>query len=176
MSAGSSTPRAAARPDPVAGLMPPPGLSRAAWRMHHRLRSMLGMYYDVMVANGDQDKQVWSTEAGAPTGTYVGITIEQKIACRNQPIADVMSENSAAGAGARNLSMQFRVPPDMVGVDCDSHSVAKKIAEVQRLFERVNAGAIGGVHWMERLDRQRHPVRARMRQNCSEAIGHHLAR
>ena len=32
----------------------------------------LGMFYDVMVANGDQDKQVWSTEAGAPTGTYVG--------------------------------------------------------------------------------------------------------
>jgi len=25
-----------------------------------------------MVANGDQDKQVWSTEAGAPTGTFVG--------------------------------------------------------------------------------------------------------
>jgi hypothetical protein len=32
----------------------------------------LGLYYDVMVANGDQDKQVWSTEAGAPTGTFVG--------------------------------------------------------------------------------------------------------
>jgi hypothetical protein len=32
----------------------------------------LGMYYDVMVANGDGNKQVWSTEAGAPTGTYVG--------------------------------------------------------------------------------------------------------
>ncbi len=31
----------------------------------------LGLYYDVMVANGDQAKQVWSTEAGAPTGTYV---------------------------------------------------------------------------------------------------------
>ena len=32
----------------------------------------LGKYYDLMVANGDSDKQVWSTEAGAPTGTYVG--------------------------------------------------------------------------------------------------------
>jgi hypothetical protein len=32
----------------------------------------LGLFYDVMVANGDQDKQVWSTEAGAPTGTFVG--------------------------------------------------------------------------------------------------------
>jgi hypothetical protein len=31
----------------------------------------LGSYYDVMVANGDGDKQVWSTEAGAPTGTAV---------------------------------------------------------------------------------------------------------
>jgi hypothetical protein len=32
----------------------------------------LGTYYDVMVANGDANKQVWATEAGAPTGTYVG--------------------------------------------------------------------------------------------------------
>ena len=34
--------------------------------------STWGMYYDLMVANGDSDKQVWSTEAGAPTGTFVG--------------------------------------------------------------------------------------------------------
>jgi hypothetical protein len=34
--------------------------------------SNLGMYYDVMAANGDANKQVWSTEAGAPTGTFVG--------------------------------------------------------------------------------------------------------
>jgi hypothetical protein len=29
------------------------------------------LYYDVMVANGDGNKQVWSTEAGAPIGTVV---------------------------------------------------------------------------------------------------------
>ena len=32
----------------------------------------LGKYYDLMVANGDASKQVWATESGAPTGTYVG--------------------------------------------------------------------------------------------------------
>lgn len=32
----------------------------------------LGKYYDLLIANGDSDKQVWATEAGAPTGTYVG--------------------------------------------------------------------------------------------------------
>ena len=31
----------------------------------------LGSFYDVMVANGDGNKQIWSTEAGAPTGTAV---------------------------------------------------------------------------------------------------------
>ncbi len=31
----------------------------------------MGAFYDVMVANGDANKQIWSTEAGAPTGTAV---------------------------------------------------------------------------------------------------------
>jgi polysaccharide biosynthesis protein PslG len=31
----------------------------------------LGSFYDVMSANGDANKQIWSTEAGAPTGTAV---------------------------------------------------------------------------------------------------------
>ena len=50
------------------------------------------------------------------------------------------------------------------------------LSHVERLRERVHAGAVAGIHRMQRLDGDRHFVRARMRQHSSDAISHHLAR
>ena len=43
-------------------------------------------------------------------------------------------------------------------------------------FERVHAGAVGRIHRMQRLDGERHPVGAGMRQDGGDAVGHHVAR
>ena len=48
----------------------------------------------------------------------------------------------------------------MIGVDHDADAFAQYIAEVVGLRERVHAGAVGGEHRMQRLDRERYLLAA----------------
>ncbi len=51
--------------------------------------------------------------------------VEQQSRGRHQPVADVVREDAARRAGARDLSAQLRVPPDVIGVDGDADVVAQ---------------------------------------------------
>src|SRR6266849_11004857 len=46
--------------------------------------------------------------------------IVEQVAGRHQPVADMEGEEAAGRAGAGDLALQIRVPPDMVDVDCDA--------------------------------------------------------
>ncbi len=50
------------------------------------------------------------------------------------------------------------------------------IAQIERLRERVHAGAVGAVHRVQRLDRERHARRARVIEHLADAVPHHRAR
>src|SRR5690606_19816623 len=69
----------------------------------------------------------------------------------------------ARHTGALDLAVDVRVPPDVVDVDGDAEAAPalriEPIADVERLPERVHAGAVGGVHWMKRFDGERHTGR-----------------
>ena len=88
----------------------------------------------------------------------------------------MMRQDAPAGAGARDLREQVGVPPDVIGVDGDAGAVAQLVAEVERLRKRVHAGAVGGIHRMQRLDRERHAGGARARQKRAKSVAHHGAR
>ena len=79
-------------------------------------------------------------------------------------------------SGARDLALKIGVPPDVIGVDRDADAVAQFVAEVVRLRERVHAGAVGGVHGMQRLDRERHARLPRVRQKRVQCLAHLAAR
>ena len=77
---------------------------------------------------------------------------------------------------ARSIcALQLRVPPDVVQVDGDAERAAsvgiEPVADVERLLQRVDAGPVGGVHRVQRLDRQRHPAFAGVGQQCSDPLG-----
>ena len=105
---------------------------------------------------------------------------------RHQPVADVEGEQALA-AGARDLRFELRVPPHVIDVDgdaergaagaVDAHGAAlrrvERIAQVERLLHRVDAGAVGRVHRMQRLDRERHadaPARTRASRRCRRGL------
>ena len=64
----------------------------------------------------------------------------------------------------------------MIGVDRDTDAATQNLAKVEGLSERIHAGAVAGIHRMQRLDRERHVVGAGVRQNGGNAVGHHAAR
>src|SRR5450631_3673156 len=88
--------------------------------------------------------------------------IVEDIFGRHQPVADMERQQTIA-AGARDLAQQLRVPPDVIDVERDAeHAGALRIeavADIERLFRCVDAGAVGGVGRMQRLDRERHAGR-----------------
>src|SRR4051794_19038864 len=61
--------------------------------------------------------------------------VEEEVAGRHEPIADVMGEDTPGGARAGDLVHQLRIPPDVVDVDGDADSVAEQVADVECLFE-----------------------------------------
>ena len=98
----------------------------------------------------------------------------RKIARRHEPVADVIGEQPLLSR-APDLLLELRVPPHVVDVASDADPVAKLVADVERLLERVDARALGGLHGMQRLDRERHPRFPRLRKNHGDAIAHLLA-
>jgi hypothetical protein len=50
------------------------------------------------------------------------------------------------------------------------------VAQVERLRQGVDAGAVGRVHRVHRLDRDRHAARARVVEDRAEAVADHVAR
>ena len=74
---------------------------------------------------------------------------------------------------ARSAPADVRVPPDVIDVDRDaepSRAVGvERVADVERLAERVHAGAVGGIHRMQRLDRERRR-RRRSHSRAARAI------
>ena len=70
----------------------------------------------------------------------------------------------------------LRIPPGVIDVDGDADARAKRVAQIERLLERVHARAIAGVHRMQRFDGQRHMASARMRQHGGQSVGDHGAR
>jgi len=53
---------------------------------------------------------------------------------------------------------------------------AERLAKLVRLRERVDAGAVGRVHGVERLDRERHTRSTGVGQELGQALAHDLAR
>src|SRR5262245_20352860 len=73
--------------------------------------------------------------------------IEQEVARRHQPVADMMGQDSIAGA--RDLALEVGIPPYVIGVDGDADAVTDLVADVEGLRERVHARAVRGVHGMQ---------------------------
>ncbi len=59
--------------------------------------------------------------------------VEQHVAGRHQPVADVMGEDALLRAGARDLRGQIGVPPQVINVDGYSGARAKARAHVEGL-------------------------------------------
>ena len=63
----------------------------------------------------------------------------------------------------------------MIGVDDDADALAERVAEVERLAERVEDRAVGGVDRVERLDGEGDAEGTRLRQDRREPVGDHRA-
>ena len=64
----------------------------------------------------------------------------------------------------------------MIDVDRDADAFAQLVAEIVGVRERVHAGAVGGVHRMQRLDRERHAGLRAHGAAAPRAVAHLLAR
>ncbi len=102
--------------------------------------------------------------------------VEQQIPRRHQPVADVIGQDAAAASGAGDLALERRVPPDMIDIDGDADAVAQRIAEIIGLGQRIDAGAVGGIHRVQRLDRQLHAGVPRIRQQRGDPVADQVAR
>ena len=101
--------------------------------------------------------------------------VVEHVAGRHQPVADVVGNDAAASAG--DLHGKFRVPPHVIGIDCDAEVVvADGIGYVEHLLEGGDAAAIRRVHRMQRLQREAHVAGARMGGDRREPFGEHRAR
>jgi hypothetical protein len=73
-----------------------------------------------------------------------------------------------------SLFAQFRIPPDVIDIDRDAERTrgrrVERGADVERLFERVHAGAIGRVHRMQGPDRQWHLAGPRVVEQARDAV------
>jgi len=70
----------------------------------------------------------------------------------------------------------MRIPPYVIRVDCDSQAGTELVAEIVRVLHRVHACAVGCVHGMQRLDRERHAGGTRVFEQRADAVAHHFAR
>src|SRR6267378_1203404 len=94
--------------------------------------------------------------------------VVEQIARRHQPVADVVGEDALAGS--LDLLLQLRIPPDVVDVHRGANSIPEQFAKIQSLFQRIDARALGRLHGMQRLDRQRHAGLSRFRKDCRNAF------
>ncbi len=78
--------------------------------------------------------------------------------------------------GALDLAPEVRIPPHVVRVDGDAEARSQLVAEIVGVLHRVHAGALGGVHRVQRLDRERHARAARVVEELADAVAHHFAR
>ena len=82
--------------------------------------------------------------------------------------------------GAFDLLLQFGVPPDVIQVHRHAERAAglrvEQVADIQRLLQRVDAGAVCRVHRVQRFDGQRHGAFACVVQQGGNAFGDLLAR
>ena len=103
--------------------------------------------------------------------------IEQQIGRRHQPVADVERQQAVrVAARALDFAFEVRVPPDVVDVDGDADARAQFVAQIVGMRHRVDAGAVGRVHRVQRLDRQRHAGGTRVFEQFADAVAHHFAR
>ena len=65
---------------------------------------------------------------------------------------------------------EIGIPPDVIGIDRDADALAQLVAEIVGVRERVHAGAVGGEHRMQRLDRQRYLCLPRIGQERGERV------
>ena len=71
---------------------------------------------------------------------------------------------------AGDLGFEIGVPPEMIGVDHDTRTLAELLADIDRLGEQRDAAAVRRIHRVQRLDRERHAAGARMRQDRRHAV------
>ncbi len=62
------------------------------------------------------------------------------------------------------------VPPHMIGVERDAEAVAKLVTEIGGVRQRIHAGAVGGIHRMQGLKRERYAGVVRVGQQRSKAV------
>src|ERR1700741_5168677 len=80
--------------------------------------------------------------------------IVQRVARRHQPVADVVGQDALTRSSY--LTLELRIPPHVVDVDGDAEPFPERVAQVEGLLERIDARALGGLHRVQRLDRERH--------------------
>ncbi len=76
-------------------------------------------------------------------------------------------------ASAGEAGVEAGIPPGVIDIDGDTERGAagvKPVGDVQRLSECVHRSAIGGIHRMQRFQRQRYPGPARMGQQLGDAV------
>ena len=90
-----------------------------------------------------------------------------------------MKREQALLAGTGNLLLKFWIPPDVIHVHCDAECAAarriKLVAQVESMFQRVDAGALGCLHRVQRLDGERHTNLACMFECDGDAVAHFVA-
>ena len=81
--------------------------------------------------------------------------VVENVLGRHQPVADV-KRLEAILSGAFDLRQHIRIPPDVVDVERNAEQAGpvgiKRVAKIERLFCGVDAGAVGGIGGMQRLD------------------------
>src|SRR5262245_2546005 len=80
--------------------------------------------------------------------------IVEEIAGRQQPVTDVVGQQPLA-ARPRDLALELGIPPGVIDVDRDADGTGavgvERIADIERLFDGIDAGAIGRLHGMQRF-------------------------
>src|SRR5688572_15341128 len=91
--------------------------------------------------------------------------VVEEVPSGDQPVADVIGEHPFL-CGAADLLLELRIPPHVVDVHGNADAIAERIADVERLFKRVDARALRGLHGVQRLDGERNARLARFGKNC----------
>ena len=89
-----------------------------------------------------------------------------------EPVVRVKPEDTSRGA--RDLPVEVRVPPDVVGIDDDPNPVGfETLGDVQRLREGNDHGALLHEHRVKRFDSELYAYLAGVRRELRDAFLHH---
>ena len=103
-------------------------------------------------------------------------TIIEPITGVDAPIADMEAEKSFLSPGQRDLLSQVGVPPYVIDIHRNAeHRMAKSLADFADLGHAIDAAFVGGIHRVQRLDREFYHCRLGVIQHGRDSIAHLFA-